>query len=923
MSIDTKSDPRSRSKAAVGAAEAKSTRRRRFPRFWLALLIVAALVWLLPSIVAHSPLLSWGVKVATADLDGSVTIRSAALGWFSPIAAQGVELRDAQGKVVLDISGVQCDRSLLGLILNSSNLGNVRLDNPKLSLLLRDDGSNLEDLLAKYLAPQTPQAKSSAKLALSLQLVDGSVSVTDQRTSQCWQIQKLGLGLDMSQGTDGPLGVELLADLSDARRPGSLKASVKMAAEGNRAELGITGLPLSLVRSIVWRLSPGTTVDGRLSTNVAVTWGGTAKSSVQVDLDAEGFSLTAPALQTDLVRLERIHATCLAAWKGDELDIQKSTIDCDVGSASIVSTMRLGGMSLDSLLHGRHDISGRVDLARLGRLLPATLRLRRQVSINSGEVAFGFRSDSGSAGAGGAASPVAEGAQQWHGQLNLANLAATASGRQISWKQPVSLVFDARQGPDQLPVGSLKCESDFLRIHANGAADALAGSFSFNLKQLADDLGQFVDLGEMQMAGEGWGNINWKRSPQRQFDADGEIRLHNFELGLPNRPAWREDDLVALLSAKGQTDFGQQTRIDAATVSIKSGTDQIDVRLLQPVGSLQDGGTWPLRIQAQGQLQSWPGRLAAWLPAKDCRFTGNYNLDVVGTASTQSVDLRQVKLTAGPLVVASPWLNVNEPQVVLNAVGSWNQAQRRLQVEPATLTCATIGIQANNVVVAVPETGPMELAGTLGYQGDVGRLRQWLSNPAKPSSWRLAGQLKGALQVRQAAGVIHGETTTEVTNLAVVDQKGQQFQEPLMRLTARGDYTNASGVLQLDQCELTSDVVAASAKGRIAPVSGQNNADISGNLGYDFERLCGLLQPWIGANVHVAGRGTSQAWFRGPFDLRTGSAAASVRWDWANLYGLRLGAGELKATMADGIAKIEPLDLTVSQGRMHLRLACN
>ncbi len=575
-----------------------------------------------------------------------------------------------------------------------------------------------------------------------------------------------------------------------------------------------------------------------------------------------------------------------------------------------MSTIRLDGTSLDSLLHQRHEISGRVDLARLGRLLPATLRLRRQVAIDSGAIDFAFHSQT---------DDNARADMQWHGQLTLANLAATASGRQFRWQQPMSLVVNARQGPDRLLTGSLKCESDFLIIHADGRADALVGSFSFNLKQLADDLGQFVDLGTLQMAGEGWGNINWKRTPQQQFDADGEIRLKNFRLGLPDQPAWREDDLDALLSAKGQTDFGQQTRIDSATMNVKSATDQINVRLAQPVTKLRDGGIWPLRIQAQGQLEGWPGRLAAWLPAKSLRLSGVYTLDATGTASTQSVDLRQMKLAASPLVVASDWLNVNEPQLIVNAAGSWNAAERRLNVEPATLACATLGVQANNIVAAMPENGPVELTGTLAVQGNVGRLRQWLSKPAQRPTWQLAGQLKGTVQVRQAAGVIQGETTTELTNLAVVDQKGQQFQEPLVRLTARGSYSNASGLMQLEQFQLQSEAVAASAVGRIAPVSGQNNADLNAQLGYDFERISGLLRPYIGQNVHVAGRGTSPAWFRGPFDLRTGSAGASLRWDWANLYGLRLGAGQLKATMADGIAQIEPLDLTVGQG--HVRLA--
>ena len=56
--------------------------------------------------------------------------------------------------------------------------------------------------------------------------------------------------------------------------------------------------------------------------------------------------------------------------------------------------------------------------------------------------------------------------------------------------------------------------------------------------------------------------------------------------------------------------FGAETRIDSATLNVKTDADQIDVRLTQPVADLREGGAWPVRVQAQGQLQNWPPRLA-------------------------------------------------------------------------------------------------------------------------------------------------------------------------------------------------------------------------------------------------------------------------------------------------------------------------
>jgi hypothetical protein len=506
----------------------------------------------------------------------------------------------------------------------------------------------------------------------------------------------------------------------------------------------------------------------------------------------------------------------------------------------------------------------------------------------------------------------------WHAQLGADNITATAAGRQIAWQRPMSLVADIHEGSTGPIVDKLQCESDFLKMHANGTPDALAASLSFNLQQLSDQLGQFVDLGSLQLAGEGWGNLNWKRSADQQFDADAEIRLQNFQLGLPNQPAWREDNLVALFSAKGQTDLAQKTRVDSATVGVKSGSDQIDVRLTQPIATLQQGGVWPLRVQAQGQLQNWPGRLAAWMPTKNCRLNGNYTLTVDGIFSKDNIDLRQTTLAATPLIVATPWINMNEPKLDASLVASWDPSKRRLQITPATLTCATIAIQANNVALAVPEQGPIELSGSLKYQGDAARLRQWFSDPAQPATWQLAGDLNGAATISQSGGTIRGETTTDLTNLAVVDRSGQQFQEPRMRLVAKGQYDNQTTIVQLEKFELTSSVVAAGAVGHVAPVNNVTNADINGQINYDMERLASLLRPYLGSGVRIVGRGASPVTYRGPFSLAGSSASAGLRWDMANIYGLQIGPGQIKAGLDNGILKIDPLDLAVSQGRLHL-----
>lgn len=894
---------------------ATEPRRRRWHwgRWLFALGLLVALVAFLPTILSNAAVVQWGANLAASNLKGSVTVGSASFGWLSPIELQNIEVKDAQGKPAVTLPLISGEKTLLEMLMQFSSLGKFRVERPKLELVLRDDGTNVEDMLANFLASSgtAPQsATSSSAVGLSVEVINGSITVTDQNTGMSWLAKKLNVGFEMPEGVAGPVTVSCVADLEDQKQPGKITGSLKMATGGSEAKLSVKGLPAGMFRALASRFSPGTTCDGRLSSELTATWGKEkGKNSLQANLSSETFSVASPSLQTDVVQLQRFYAGMFLSWQADRFEIERSAIDCDLGNVSLSSTIRRDGKdpySLQSLARQRHEFTGWLDLARTAKLLPSTLHVRKSVDVTSGQVRFALTSRQSPEGV------------SWQGNWNADNITGTASGRPIVWQQPLTVALEAHETSDGPVVDSFVCKSDFLKMSAKGTRDAFSASLSMNLKPLTAQLGQFVDLGAIQMAGEGWGNFNWNRTPQKQFDTDGEVQLRNFQLVLPSQQPWYENNLAATFAAKGETNLDAETRIDTAVLNVKSGNDQVDAKLTQPVKDLRNGGSWVVHIETQGQLQNWPDRIAAWLAPKACRLSGAYILATDGTVSGDGVALRQVAFAAAPLSVSSPWVNIEEPRVDATLVGSWDRAKRSLRIDPGTLNCATVAMQASNIALDMPEKGPAELAGTVKYQGDVARVKQWFVPKEKAAGWQVAGKLNGTTQFQHADGVIHGETTAEISNLSVVDAAGQQFQEPQVRLVLRGNYSNQSGIAQIEQAELTSSVVAAGAGGRVAPVSGVNNLEINGQVAYDLDRLASLLRPTLGPGIQIAGRGSSAAWYRGPFELATSQGSAGFKWDAANIYGLQMGPGELKATMVNGMVQITPIDMVVCRGRMHL-----
>ena len=187
-------------------------KRRRLAMGGIVLLVLALLVAFLPTILVHTPLLGFFLRRA-ARLDGSLAFQSASLGWFSSTSISGIVIRDAQGETVFEADRVTIDRSLSRLIFNSSNLGTLRIEKPRLSGKLTRDGSNVQTVLARWLNPparhdgrrwrgRAPASTSRWKSPT----VKRPSSI--KKRSRSWHVANLQLAVDLARQQAWPTRVE-------------------------------------------------------------------------------------------------------------------------------------------------------------------------------------------------------------------------------------------------------------------------------------------------------------------------------------------------------------------------------------------------------------------------------------------------------------------------------------------------------------------------------------------------------------------------------------------------------------------------------------------------------------------------------------------------------------------------------------------
>ncbi len=817
--------------------------------FWTVLATSIAVVWLAPVIVAHSPLLNSILARATAKFKGKVTVRSASLGWFSPIRMDGVVICDQRGQTVAEVEHVSADRSLSDIACNHGNLGRIRIERPSLTLILCDDGSNVEDLLAKCLPDVDLPAISKAisqgtSIDAQIEVVDGQIAVHHVRTGRTWQIDNVQANCLVVADRSKPVSIKLSGVVANRRRPGqfTLNGTIYPASNGSPAVaaappaqdseilLRTDGLPLAVFAPLLTRFAPTARLGGRLTSSLACHADpGLERISFQGTLMGEEVRLAASSLGADPLKIGRLDADGKLTWQDGRLTVEQLAAKSDLGELSVAGTFVGPGKPGESwsavLSRQVCQLRGRLDLARLAATLPGTLRIRKGTEITSGQVSLTL-----------AVQPEAAGSA-WSGQLEANNVAAVNQGRQIVWRQPIQVTLAAHATAQGPVVESLKCESNFLRLEASGTADRLSAAASFDLAQLASQLAGVVDLGQTQLAGGGWAQFQWQRSPQQTFRCDARLHLQDFRLALPQRPVWTEDNLTATLAATGQTDFAA-ARIDAASLDLVTSRDQTSVRLLQPVADLR-GGTWPVEVHSEGDLARWIPRLAPWCTVADWQLSGTYNLGFKASASAEAVQWDGVQIIADQLQVQGKGLRLAEPRCQATFSSRWDRAQRRLDVKSARVNLGSLALQTDALVVALPADGRVDLSGVVDCQGDLDRLQQWTIDPAAAPAWRIAGQLASRIEFRQSPGTITAATTTAVRGLSVVHSSGEQFQEPEVHLTSQASYDIANSTLLVQQAQLSSlrltPEICAQALKFVAPVLA-NVGTADGSFSVDIDR---------------------------------------------------------------------------------------
>ena len=218
------------------------------------------------------------------------------------------------------------------------------------------------------------------------------------------------------------------------------------------------------------------------------------------------------------------------------------------------------------------QLDGVLDLAQIIQMLPQTMGIRDGVEIKSGlvQIQASTRNENGT--------------QRMVFNLDTANINASRDGQVIIWQQPLRIVGAATQHNGQLLLENLECDSEFLKL--NGHANLESGSFraAGDLAKLTQQLGQLIDLGQVELAGSLNGQFNWQmaaaqpgpssQSPtNRPIQVGGNFIVDKPVIHFPGMNRWSEDQLHVTVQARANATDAGEVGIETGQLQLKFGNE--------------------------------------------------------------------------------------------------------------------------------------------------------------------------------------------------------------------------------------------------------------------------------------------------------------------------------------------------------------
>lgn len=904
-------------------------KRRLMRRLIVLVMLLIGAVAVAPLLIANSPLrdtlLNWQMPVGGWRIDCS----QAQISWFGSQSLTNVAVADPAGNPLFTADRVTLERSLLGLVVNSQNLGTIRLAKPTVYMASRPDGTNVEDFLAavakqQELLPASAPTSEKTPRQVNLEITEGTLRGLDTTTGKEWAINEINLTAQRDSAS-GMIVADGTASIAGKQSEAAGRVKFRMLpAEDGRQQLDALaeGLMLELLAPLLRKVLGEGQLAGTMSLDGHATWSQGSEGKLALEtwgrMEAVGVEVTAARLQNDRLRSEKLVLPWRLALRDGTLAAEELKLEGDwltLSAAGSLPLEELQRVSITQLPRRDFNFSANVDLPRLAAMLPSTLQIREGVRIDSGKLEVSADSEK-------RADKFV-----WSANAKLVDLIGKNGSRTIAWKQPVDVAATWVEAGTGARLDRVKLTAPFASGDFTTTENRVTGELQLDLAQLTQELGQFLELQGLTCQGTAAGNLTLTASEGDAFAADADITLTQFAALRGKEAIWEEPQLNVKLNAVGSAAQLTPKSISTGKVELRGARDQATLTLTAPV-DLSDLRACSVAISGMGPLDSWAGRLRPWVANIPKEITGDATFSANASLAAGNVKLSYLKGTVNQLRVRDGAVSIDEPHVEFSGDVAWNSVKRKLNSGQLQLASSVVAFRSRDLQFEFPSGKVPVMTGDLAFRADLERFAAAAGLMKKEASWP-RGAASGVMRFATNAEQVIADFTFDADQLQLVKSGSSGtprviWAEPKLHSAGKAIYTIATERAAIDNLQIEGQTMQLASAVQWEKPLANGPLAVNGNLRYDPAALSGLVAGYAGPAVTIEGdslvrfeaRGTLPSSANQTHWSRMWQGNVEAGWASASAFGLPISAGKLQGTLIEGQLRFTPLDVAVGAGRL-------
>ncbi|MCP4258210.1 MAG: hypothetical protein GY774_12045 [Planctomycetes bacterium] len=432
------------------------------------------------------------------SIDGRIDFADLSMGWFKGISIAGLSFNDNADKISVQVSQITTKPHYGSIFRGNLSFGQTTIEQPKVSVNLNNQSESSQRRTG--VPEQVPVETGLITLVMDIVVNDGNFKLTDSKAKTV-ELSDINSRLSLrppGRRTDFDINLTVVnskAEKSQIRAAGKIKPDKEIRGWSLKGTTGdviveVNDLDIESLGSILELAKIDVQAKGQVSADLNAVIEDGNFENLTGTIKAKNLDVTGPSLKGDNLKTNLLNVAVKLKSQQQLINIEQFQFDSDWLVAQIDGLVPTTFSSWSDFLTSESDVSLNADFelnaAELLSQMPQAFGVKEKMKVTSGKLSGNITANRG----------------KLNGQVNLNELAGTIEDKKLALSQPVTGKLQISTDKKKIRFDELDVTASFAKINASGLLEQLKYDGYVDLEKLQSEFGQFVDLGNYEIAGE-------------------------------------------------------------------------------------------------------------------------------------------------------------------------------------------------------------------------------------------------------------------------------------------------------------------------------------------------------------------------------------------------------------------------------------